>query len=327
MGVSSCASAEDQTTWESIKAERFDMSLALLDTTSDCTTADGDSDANGINSLSDIVEIEAATNCLDSAVRTALTLPEEEEDEHVVAQTGLTDDFEHDEEQASLSARDVNAAPWHTPRPKCDHIQLTKEVLRWLDRQDSKYRGFFIRRICQLADGDRSRILQKSLTGTNQTAVWETYLDQKSGQRILWTEYKYEEEQSIVNNSQHQRGLLIWHVAKHDNVSRLIKLIDDAERRSRNKLTTSAEALFCNEGTSSTARDDGDDNILTLDDNPKHILADPFANVPLKKYILRRDEVSKLAKSWRPPLHLTSEERKCVEKDGTVLLLGRSGTG
>ena len=109
-------------------------------------------------------------------------------------------------------------------RPQCDHIQLTKHVIRWLDRQDSKYRGFFVRRIQQLALGERSRILMKHLTGTRRTTIWETYLEQKSGQRILWTEYKYEPRHHLSEKHVEiqERGILVWYVAKHDQVSRLI---------------------------------------------------------------------------------------------------------
>jgi hypothetical protein len=44
--------------------------------------------------------------------------------------------------------------------------------------------------------------------------------------------------------------------------------------------------------------------------------------------MLRYNEIQEMETSrWLPPLHLTKQEREVVEKEGTVLLLGRSGTG
>jgi len=50
--------------------------------------------------------------------------------------------------------------------------------------------------------------------------------------------------------------------------------------------------------------------------------------VPLKVYDIGTAEIDNIAKKdWTPKLHLTKEEREVVEIRGTVLLLGRSGTG
>jgi hypothetical protein len=46
--------------------------------------------------------------------------------------------------------------------------------MKFLRVGDSKYRAFFIRRIEQLAAGDRSRIIAKRLTGSN-TIIYKTY--------------------------------------------------------------------------------------------------------------------------------------------------------
>ncbi|KAL7550282.1 hypothetical protein ACHAWF_013521 [Thalassiosira exigua] len=96
-------------------------------------------------------------------------------------------------------------------------FQITSHVVKFLKKGDPKYRSFFIRRMKQLANGDRSRILQKRLKGSKAT-IYESYLEQKSGFRILWTE----EGNTIV----------IWFIAKHKSVSRLMTLIDDAKSRS-----------------------------------------------------------------------------------------------
>ena len=210
---------ELELSWEDIKAKRFDMMQSLEET--------------------DPLAVETNEK-LDSAIRTALLQDDDNDDDD-----DDDDDEFHDAQQDATDHDNVYEAkppPTTTmttltmaPRPPCDHIQLTKEVLKWLDRSDSKYRGLFMGRLTQLANGDRSRILKKSLTGC-KTAIWETYLDMKSGQRILWTECKcttrldnnnnndasivpssvaQQQQQQQVTNSTTTRGLLIWYVAKH----------------------------------------------------------------------------------------------------------------
>jgi hypothetical protein len=58
------------------------------------------------------------------------------------------------------------------------------------------------------------------------------------------------------------------------------------------------------------------------------VLLDVFGNVPLKLYEVKFHSISDIANdSWTPKLYLTDEERDVVEAEGTVLVLGRSGTG
>ena len=67
------------------------------------------------------------------------------------------------------------------------NIQYTSHVEKWLKAQQGNvYKDFFVRRMRQLANGDKSRILAKRLSGS-KTTIYETYLEQKSGMRILWT--------------------------------------------------------------------------------------------------------------------------------------------
>jgi len=57
-------------------------------------------------------------------------------------------------------------------------------------------------------------------------------------------------------------------------------------------------------------------------------LLNPFGNVPLKMYEVEPENLDKvIGDGWSPCLYLTKEERGIVEAEGTVLLLGRSGTG
>jgi hypothetical protein len=187
-----------------------------------------------------------------------------------------------------------------------DKILLTKEVMKWLRVADSAYRQLFVARMEQLARGDRGRILAKRLTGSKTTVIYETYLEQKSGFRILWTE---------TSNG----CLLIWYISKHKTVSRLMDLIDDAESRSARQLTSARDALG-NE----------DDSRLLCPQSVEHafVMLDPRGHTPLKLYSVGYDELDKLVDDpWDQPLHLTDAERNVVESPGTTLLLGRSGTG
>lgn len=178
-----------------------------------------------------------------------------------------------------------------------DKFQITSHVVKFLKSGDPLYRSFFVRRMQQLANGDRSRILQKRLKGS-QSTIFETYLEQKSGFRILWTE----ESDTII----------IWFVAKHKSVSRLMKLIDDAKSRSARQQVSNALVSESN-------------SQLPVPTAGETILLD-VGNAPLKVYDISFCELDDITKStWTPQLHLTNEERKVVEQMGTVLLLGRSG--
>ena len=110
---------------------------------------------------------------------------------------------------------------------------------------------------------------------------------------------------------------MVWFVAKHKSVSRYAELIDDAKNRTaRQQLPQS----FVSELESG-----GSEHQTPV---RKEILLDPIGNVPLKMYDVSFDSIDDLVdQSWTPQMHLTEEERKVVEKKGTVLLLGRSGTG
>ena len=211
-------------------------------------------------------------------------------------------------------------------------IHLSDNVVKWLKHGDSKYVQFFIRRMKQLSGGERSRILAKRLksnyNGSGNTTsktdatvtnndkkrmpIYETYLEQKSGFRILWTEKN--------------DYLLVWYVAKHKSVSRLMKLIDDSKNRSHRQ-RISVEDLPEMKDLSIDAIVEKNDDYY--DQQQQHeIVLDPLGNVPLKVYDIPTDEMDAIAKpDWTPALNLTLEERDVVESPGTVLLLGRSGTG
>jgi len=185
------------------------------------------------------------------------------------------------------------------------NIMYTENVKKWLrGPAGGRYRDLFVKRMKQLSRGERSRILAKRLKGTSKTVtVFETYLEQKSGKRILW---------QIEGNN-----LLVWFVASHDNVSRLMKLIEDSQNRKHRRLTSGDELV-----------QDKDSLAARRNTIEREAILNPLGNTPMKVYEVSLEDVNELAStSWVPKLRLTREERDVVETSGTVLLLGRSGTG
>eukprot|EP00986_Skeletonema_menzelii_P020165 scaffold30419_cov154-Skeletonema_menzelii.AAC.1 len=213
----------------------------------------------------------------------------------------VPDEIIDSEELASHDDVSNEAARQLDDRNQWLSFHMTSHVVKFLQQGDKKYRSFFVRRMRQLASGERSRILQKPLKGS-KGLIYETYLEQRSGHRILWTE--------------ESGRLVMWYIAKHKQVSRLMQLIDDSKSRSaRQQIPDSLVNELQHEG-------------LLPQNEPKEVLLDIFGNVPLKMYDVDFNTISEIAKeSWTPQLHLTDEERDIVEEEGTVLVLGRSGTG
>jgi hypothetical protein len=89
--------------------------------------------------------------------------------------------------------------------------------------------------------------------------------------------------------------------------------IDNAEVRSAKKFISAETLLY-------------EDDTMVME--PGDILLDPNDDIPLKLHAISTSEMFKLRDpDWEPPLRLTPEERYAVEREGTTLLLGRSGTG
>jgi hypothetical protein len=185
-------------------------------------------------------------------------------------------EIDENEEAVEISAQ-ISTTEFH-PDFSCDltietRIHLSSYVVKWLRQTDPKFREFFVRRFVQLQRGDRSGILAKRLKGSRST-IFETYLEQKSGHRILWQQ----------NNE--DDSILIWFVAKHKNGSRLMRLIDDSQSRSaRQRMSTNATLP---EITSIN-------NTCKINDETRthHILLNPFGNVPLKMYEVEPQTLTK----------------------------------
>ena len=113
--------------------------------------------------------------------------------------------------------------------------------------------------------------------------------------------------------SSHNHCLDLLH---SQNVSRLAKLIDDAKNRTaRQQLPQDFVSEL-----------DADPTLRTA--SRGEVMLDALGNVPMKLYDINIDDIDDINDtSWMPQMHLTKEERDVVEAKGTILLLGRSGTG
>ncbi|KAL7456712.1 hypothetical protein ACHAWC_009869, partial [Mediolabrus comicus] len=264
------------TSWVGIREQLIDIKVGLDDETLDETD-------------------QRLSRAVEGAVQ------EESEVDDLISNDVFSKGVELDEDDESITEAmhdDVNTnQQWLS-------FQMTSHVVKFLQQGDKKYRSFFVRRMRQLAAGERSRILQKPLKGS-KSIIYETYLEQKSGHRILWTEEK-------------GGKIVIWYVAKHKQVSRLMQLIDDSKSRSaRQQMPQALMSELQNESYTPPK-----------DEPRREVLLDIFNNVPLKIYDVNFNTINEIAKEyWTPKLHLTDEERDIVQAEGTVLVLGRSGTG
>lgn len=118
--------------------------------------------------IDDLDEFTETTQILGEAV--ALLAPREgtkpcsgDEDDCTV-DDGKSLEHSLDENDANYVATRKASDLWQ-PTYNVKMIKMTKEVVKWLRQGDNKYLEFFVRRVEQLAAGERSRILAKRLTG------------------------------------------------------------------------------------------------------------------------------------------------------------------
>ena len=175
----------------------------------------------------------------------------------------------------------------------------------------------------QFANGEyeRSYKLRKRLTGCNHI-IYEAYLEQKVAHRIIFTECRSKE--GVDSTRKETNSILVWYVSTHDRVSRYIKQIDECEGRMNRQFRASASELL-DDGSEGNANVVDKGNAMAIDNDT--ILLDPCANTPLKIHQLPTSDMKKLLEGWMPPFRLTNDERKIIQTPGTVLVLGRSGTG
>ena len=65
----------------------------------------------------------------------------------------------------------------------------------------------------------------------------------------------------------------------------------------------------------------------TADTEDDTLLVNPASNNLLRTYYIKPEQLPLLTRLWTPPLKLTAAEIQLVEREGSVLLLERGGTG
>ncbi|KAJ1388879.1 hypothetical protein B484DRAFT_459747, partial [Ochromonadaceae sp. CCMP2298] len=177
-------------------------------------------------------------------------------------------------------------------------------------------------RMRMLACDHRSYAYSKRLVGS-RVPLLETKLDR--GVRILWSQLRRGREKPAI---------IIWFVAKHDRVPRCIELVSRCFRyrdwgQGQTQIQTKGQGLGVNVG--------GEGQVVELGEDES--LLDPVGNAPLKTYTLDLQAQAQAHSSdgsgddggsgsgKKLPLRLSKREREVNLAVGTVLLLGRSGTG
>ncbi|KAJ1399137.1 hypothetical protein B484DRAFT_250323 [Ochromonadaceae sp. CCMP2298] len=170
-----------------------------------------------------------------------------------------------------------------------------------------------------LASGHRSYAYSKRLVDTTLPRgvhLRETKLNK--GMRILWTQLRRGVEKPAI---------LIWFVAKHGRVPRCMELVSRCFRyrdweQGQTQIQTKGQGQGVEEGV-----EGGEGEVVELGEDES--LLDPDGNAPLKTYTLVScsDSGGGGSRGGKLPLRLSKREREVNLAVGTVLLLGRSGTG
>ncbi|KAJ1389733.1 hypothetical protein B484DRAFT_459657, partial [Ochromonadaceae sp. CCMP2298] len=179
-------------------------------------------------------------------------------------------------------------------------------------------------RMRMLASGHRSYAYSKRLVGS-RVPLLETKLDR--GMRILWSQLRRGREKPAI---------IIWFVAKHDRVPRCMELVDRCFSRYRDwgqgqtQIQTKGQGQGVDEGA-----EGGVGGMVELGEDES--LLDPYGNAPLKTYTLDLQAQAQAhsnsggdggsGSGKKLPLRLSKRQREVNLAVGTVLLLGRSGTG
>jgi len=219
--------------------------------------------------------------------------------------------------------------------PEC--VELTRKAMNWVKDADKRLLHIFIQRLQELGEGpeawQRSKKLCKALKGQFYTPkrfpLRESKLDK--GMRILWQERSTlqtggDNDQRL--NEKHTASVLVWGVVKHDDISSEMEKIDRTFARMGPEAT--GQAAMSYEAMRTEKRSTLNEGVIETQEHVvvPEVILDPAGNTPLHVFKVRFPELPQLEEgTWKPPMKLTAQEERIVNKDGAVLLLGRSGTG
>mmetsp|Transcript_30946 Transcript_30946/g.67906 ORF Transcript_30946/g.67906 Transcript_30946/m.67906 type:complete len:1052 (+) Transcript_30946:41-3196(+) len=214
------------------------------------------------------------------------------------------------------AADEVDSAMAAPNATTSENIQLTKDVLRWVRKQDAKKRGLFVDRLVKLAAGDRTQCRCELMKGSTNKVITAARLNDK---------------ESIVC-SQRGNDILVWFVCPHETVQRCRQLVEISYER-----VAESESAISNDngaGTNGVSASEASTRTIVAHTNVNtaepEMLVDPSSNVPLKIHEVKQNELNRFKENahYIPTLKLTEEEESIVtRKNGTVLLLGRAGSG
>jgi hypothetical protein len=128
-------------------------------------------------------------------------------------------------------------------------------------------------------------------------------------------------------------------VSKHDKVPHHVLNIDESFRRLAGPQSIPGASITPSPLlVASSEMADGAANAATADEGTPmkgwgqgyagHLLIDPESNNLLKTYSVAPRELGMLRiPNWTPSIKLTDQEQALVDRDGSVMVSGRSGTG
>ena len=113
----------------------------------------------------------------------------------------------------------------------------------------------------------------------------------------------------------------VWCVSHHDDVPDYLKKMDQAFSRLSNKFVVGDGQIQNGRAASVDA-----ESVLQMSEDD--VLLNPVGNIPLKLSCASLSHLQQIAElGWNLPLRLGKAQRDIDEQGGTVLVLGRSGTG
>ena len=224
-----------------------------------------------------------------------------------------------------------------------ERLLLTPDAMAWVKKQDDDMRVLFVERLRGLMYGDRTNVRCQLRKGAKTKFNMVAKLNKRD--RIIC---------AIRNKS-----LMVWYVCPPRMVKKRLEDVGLSYERvlensravgpdpNEDASSRPTSPTFNNSGSRPTSptfnsssrptsplpdvgiEESNADVDTDVEDFEPEMLVDPSSNVPLKIHEVEDCDLDnfKNNKNFVPTVKLTKEEEAIVKKGGTVLLLGRSGTG